>query len=55
MLMRTFFRGETQKFPWEHFIVVHLEAHRIFKDINELLMESMNIMYIKSDICNEAG
>ena len=46
MLMKTFFRGDTQKFPWERFLVVHFEANRIFEDINEPLTESMKVMYL---------
>ena len=55
MLLKTFFRGDTQKFPWERFIAIHLEAHRIFEDINEPLTESMKIMYLKTAIRPEAG
>ena len=55
MLMKTFFRGDSIKFPWEKFIAVHLEAHRIFEDIEEPLTESMKIMYLKAGIRAEAG
>lgn len=55
MLMKTFFRGDTLKFPWEKFLGVHLEAHRIFEDIGEPLTESLKIMYLKTAIRGEAG
>ena len=55
MMMKTFYRGDTMKFNWERFISIHLEAHRMFEDINEPLTESMKILFLKGDIRPEAA
>ena len=39
----------------ERFISIHLEAHRIFEDINEPLTESMKILFFKGAIRPEAA
>ena len=43
------------KFNWERFISIHLEAHRMFEDINEPLTESMKILFLKGGIRPEAA
>ena len=55
MMMKTFYRGDTLKFSWEKFVAVHLEAHRMFDDINEPLTDSFKILYMKGGIRPEAG
>lgn len=55
LMMKTFYRGETLKFNWDKFVAVHLEAHRLFRDIGEPLNESLKTLYIKGDIRPEAG
>ena len=55
MLMRTFYRGGANKFTWEKFVAVHLEAHRMFADIGEPLSDSMKILYLKGGIRDESG
>ena len=37
------------------YVAKHLEAHRIFEDMQEPLTESMKIMYFKKGIRSESG
>ena len=55
MMTRTFYRGDTTKFTWEKFVLIHLEAHRMFEDVGEPLTESIKILHFKGGIRPEAG
>ena len=55
MMTRTFYRGDTTKFTWEKFVLIHLEAHRMFEDVGEPLTESIKILHFKGGICPKAG
>ena len=55
IISRTLYRGDTTKFTWEKFVSIHLEAHRMFEDVGELLSDSIKILNFKGGIRPEAG
>ena len=56
LMTDSFYKGDTNKYnTWEKFVAKHLEAHRIFEDMQEPLTESMKIMYFKKGIKAESG
>ena len=55
LMTKTFYNGDKQKFKWEDFVAVHLEAHSLYEETGEVLSETMKIMNLKSNIRDGAG
>ena len=55
LMTKTFYNGDKQKFKWEDFVAVHLEAHSLYEETGETLSETMKIMNLKSNIRDGAG
>ena len=53
MMSQTFYKGDTEKFNWEKYVTVNLEAHHMFSDAKEPLPETIKnskkpVLYLKS-------
>ena len=55
LMTKTFYNGDKQKFKWEDFVAIHLEAHSLYEETGETLSETMKIMNLKSNIRDGAG
>ena len=55
LMTKTFYNGDKQKFKWEDFVAIHLEAHSLYEETGETLSETMKIMNMKANIRDGAG
>lgn len=55
LMTKTFYNGDKQKFKWEDFVAIHLEAHSLYEETGETLSETMKIMNLKANIRDGAG
>ena len=55
LMSKTFYNGDKQKFKWEDFVAIHMEAHSLYEETGEALSETMKIMNLKANIRDGAG
>ena len=54
LMTRTYYHGDRSTFAWENYVSTHMEAHELYKETGETLMESMKILNLRNRIKDSA-